>query len=205
MVCHWILHPTDSSVPSSKACTSSGRRRPVARVWAIRLPSPFSHIRTQAVEGRGLPSNKNLGFHVGAAWEEDVVPSPTWVCGSCMTIPSAGRGGVRITASPNPVGGWSATFCLFRTRPSWGGCGGGGACTWLWKGGGCAACRAPGTKRSMVMVFQVTISSWVKESVAGRFITNCSASTTWASASAGSSGWAGSWTGASWMALWANS
>ena len=146
MVCHCNLRPTDSSVLSSKACTSSSRRRPVARVWAIRFPSPFCHIRTQAVEGKGLLSSKNLGFHTGVAWEEDVVPDPTWVCGSCMTIPRVGRGGVKITASLEPVYGWSATFYLFRTRLAWEGGGGRGACTWLWEGGGCAAYRAPGTK-----------------------------------------------------------
>ena len=178
MVCHCSLRPTASSVPSSKACTSSGRMRLVAKVWAIRPPSPFSHIRTQAIEGRGLSSSKNLGFHAGAAWEEDVVPGSTWVCGSCMTIPPVGRGGVRIIASLEPVGGWLATFYLFRTCPTWGGGGGGGACTWLWEGGGCVAYRAPGTKRSMVMVFWVTISSRGKESIVGKLIMNCSASTT---------------------------
>ena len=205
MVCRCSLRPTDSFVPSLKACTSSGRRRPVAKVWAILPPSPFSYIRIQAVEGKGLPSSKNLGFHAGVAWEEDTIPGSTWVCGSWIIIHLVGRGGVRVTASPEPVGGWSETFCLFQTHPTWGRGRGGGACTWLWEGGGYAACRAPGTKRSMVMVFRVTISSQGKELVAGKLITNCSASTVGALSSTGSSRWVGSWTGTSWMALWANS
>ena len=51
---------------------------------------------------------------------------------------------------------------------------------------------ALGTKWSMVIVFWVTISSWGKDSVVGKLITNCSASTTGASGSTGSSGRAGS-------------
>ena len=50
------------------------------------------------------------------------------------------------------------------------------------------ACRAPGTKRLMVIVFRVTISSRGKESMASKLITNCSASTAGVSGSTGPQG-----------------
>ena len=59
-----------------------GKKKTLSQGLSNAKPSPFSHIRTQAVEGKGLPSSKNLGFHSGAAWEEDATPGPTWVCGS---------------------------------------------------------------------------------------------------------------------------
>jgi len=154
-------------------------------------PSPFSHIRTQTVEGRGLLSSKNWGFHAGVAWEEDAMPGPTWVCGSWITIPPVGRGGVWMATSPGPEGGWSATFCFFQARLAWEEGGGGG--TWLqpWEGRGWVGCRVPGTKRSMVMTFLVTMSSprWV--SVTDKLVASsarCSASATGFSGSTGFSG-----------------
>ena len=126
IVCHYSLLPIDSSILSSKACTSSGRRRLCTKLWVIRPPSPFSHTCTLALVGSGLPSNWNLGCHAYAAWEEDAMPAPTWVWGSCMTIPLDGWGVIWVKTSPRPIEVCSATRCLFRVHLVWGGGGGGG-------------------------------------------------------------------------------
>ena len=61
IVCHCNLLPMDSSMPSLKACTSSGKKRSCTKLWATRPPSPLSHIHTLAVAGRGLLMSWNVG------------------------------------------------------------------------------------------------------------------------------------------------
>jgi len=104
----------DSYVPSSKACTSSGRRRPCTRLWATRPPSPLSQTHAQAFTGSGLPSNWNFSCHACTACEEDTTLTPTCICDSWMIIPLDGRRGLWVVASPRTVEVFSATRCLFR-------------------------------------------------------------------------------------------
>ena len=81
---------------------------------------------------------------------------PTWVGGSRTVTPPNTKGGVLVGASPKPARGCSVVRCFFRERLEVGGRGVGslplGSCCW-------EAGRAPGTKRPMVIVRLVTISS----------------------------------------------
>jgi len=160
------------------------------------LPHPYTNARRE-----WLAVQLNLGCHACTAWEEDATLTPTWVCGSWMTMPLDGWGGIRITTSLGPVEVCSTTHCLFRVRPIWEGGEGGAVWPRPWSGCCCAVCLAPSTKPSMVMVFWVTMSPLRSDSISERLVISmatCSVTYTGASGSTGSSSWAGSsWTGAS--------
>ena len=98
IVCHWNLLPMDSSVSSAKVLMSSSKRRPWAKLWAMRPLSPFSHTRTLALARKGIPSSSKLGCHVDTGWEEDAMCVPTWAGGSWIVTPLDGWGGVRVWA-----------------------------------------------------------------------------------------------------------
>ena len=72
MVCHWSLLPIDSSVSSTNALTSSGRKRPWTKLWVTRPLSPFSHARTLALAGRGVPWAEVSSFAYSNARGEEV-------------------------------------------------------------------------------------------------------------------------------------
>ena len=133
----------------------TGKSRPRTKHCATRPPSPFSHNRTYAVEGRGLPSNMNKGCHAGEVWEEDAT---FWAAkvGSRIVIPLDCQGGVLASTSPEP--GWVCltVWGLFHWRLGGGGWGG----DWAWAGGGCCclALYAPGTKRLINITLLVIIS-----------------------------------------------
>ena len=123
MVCHCNCLPSDSSIPSSKACTSSGNKRLCTKLWAMR---PFP-TRTLAVVGSGLPSSWNVGYHPCIGREVDTTFILGWTVGSQMTIFPNGLGGVLVSASPESVEIYSDVHCLFRKWPKGrGGVGGGG-------------------------------------------------------------------------------
>ena len=84
----------DLSVPSTKVLTSSGKRRPCTKLWATRPPSPFSHARTLALAGRGMPSNSKVGCHNCAGLEDKATFVPTWARGSRIVTPLDGWWGV---------------------------------------------------------------------------------------------------------------
>ena len=74
---------------------------------------------------------------------------PVWVIGSRMIIFPNGRGGVLASVSPEPAGDCSDVCCLFRVQAI----GKRGGRVWPWPCGSCccAAGRAPGTKRLIVI------------------------------------------------------
>ena len=159
-VCYWSLLPMDSSVPSAKALTSSGKRRPCTKLWATRPPTPFSHARMLALAGRGMPSSLNVGCHNCTSLEDEATFVPTWVGGSRIVTPRDGWWEVWTWASPGLVEDRSASRCLLRVRPEGGGGGGwvGGAGTRPL--GGCCwtAWFVPRMKWLTVKVLQVTMS-----------------------------------------------
>ena len=97
IMCHCNRLPSDLSVLSSKVCTSSGNRRPCTKLWATRLPSPFSHTRSC---GNGFSVQLEWGpsfrydsggrchIHLGlSCWLPDN-DTPWWLGGSpsgCIT------------------------------------------------------------------------------------------------------------------------
>ena len=115
-----LLHPLLKSVHVL------GQKEPMHQTLGNTTPFAFSHTRTLALIGSGLPSSWNLGCHACAAWEEDTTPVPTWDCGSCMVTPLDGWGVTWVTTSPGPVEVCSTTRGLFWIRTVWGGGGGGG-------------------------------------------------------------------------------
>ena len=126
MVCHCNCLPSDLSVLSSKACTSSGNKRLCTKIWATCPPSPFSYTHTFVVTRSGLLSSWNEGCHPGASQKMDATFVLIWVVGSQMTIFPDGRGGVLIGVSSELVRVCWAVRCLFREQPEGGGGGGGG-------------------------------------------------------------------------------
>ena len=203
IVCHWSLLPMDSSVPSVKALTSSGRRRPWAKLWTMRPPSPFSHTRTLASARRGIPSSSKLGCHADTGREEDATCVPTWAEGSWIVTPLDGWGGVRVWASLGLANIYSVVRGILRVRAGGGGGGRGGWTVGVWPSpwGGCccATWHALGINQLIDKVLQVTISSPQAGCVLEELLDSaaaCLASWTRASGSAGSS---------CWMALWASS
>ena len=154
-MCHCSRRPNNSSVPSSKVWTSLGKSRPRAKHCAIRPLSPFSHTRTHAEDGGGLPSSMNEGCHAGEVWDKDAT---FWAAGvgSRIVIPLDCRGGVLANTSPEP--GWACSFVRGLLRCRFGGGEGGG--DWTWAGGGscCSGVYVPGTKRLIDITLLVTIS-----------------------------------------------
>ena len=94
---------------------------PCTELCATQPPSPFSHTRTLAVEGRGLPSNINEGCYAGVAPEEDATFRVVGGVGSQIVMPPVCQGGVLVGASLEP--GWvcSTVLGLFRVRLGGGG------------------------------------------------------------------------------------
>ena len=84
----------DSSVPSAKALTSLGKRRPCTKLWATQPPFPFSHARTLSLAGRGVPSNSNVGCHNCASIEDEATFVLTWAGGSRIVTPLDGWWGI---------------------------------------------------------------------------------------------------------------
>ena len=194
IVCHWSLLPMDSSVPFAKALTSSGKRRPWAKLWAMRPPSPFSHTRMLASAERGMPSNSKLGCHADTGREEDATCVSTWAGGSWMVTPLDGWGRVRVWASSGLVDVCFVARGLLRDRAG----GGGGGGVWLcpWGGYCCTVWRALGINRLTDKVLWVAISSsWagcvLEESL--DFAAVCLASRIRAFGLASSSYWMASW------------
>ena len=166
----------------------------------MRPPSPFSHTRTQASTGRGMPSNSKLVCHADTGWEEDAICVLTWVGGSRMVTPLDGWGGVRVWVSPGLANVCSIARGLFHdyVRGKGGGWDGG---VWPhpWGGCYCTVGRAPGINWLIDKVLWVTISSPRARCVLEELLDStatCSASQTGASGSIGYS---------CWTALWASS
>ena len=150
----------DSLVPSTKALTSLGKRRPWAKHWAVRPPSHFSHTWTQASAGRGMPSNSKLGCHADTGREEDTTCVSTWAGGSRMVTPLDGWAGVWVWASPGLTNVCSVARGLSCDRA--GGGGGrwaGGVWPYPWGGCCCMVGHARGINRLTDSVLRVTISS----------------------------------------------
>ena len=143
---------------------SSGNKRLHTKLWATRPPSPFSHTRTLAVVGSGLPSNWNVCCHPYTGQEVDTTFVPVLAIGSRMTIFCDGRGGVLVGASPEPTRVYSDVHCLW------------GACC-------CAASRAPGTKRLTVIVLRVTMFLLRSDSVSKSIDSAAVSSVSWTIAS----------------------
>lgn len=121
IVCHYNRAARDPLVPLEKKCTSSGCRRPCAKLRAIHPPSSYAQVLTLAVTGRGsFPSLKTV-CQPTSGWEEEATLDPTYAVdrasptGFRMTIPpNAWRGEVFRGASPEPLGSWLVVRCLFR-------------------------------------------------------------------------------------------
>ena len=163
MVCYCSWLANDPSVPPKKKCTSSGKRRPCAKLWAIRPPSPCAQVLMLAVTRKGSFSSLKVICQPIYGQEKDVMLDSTWavgpvsLVGSQILIPPDTRGGeVLKRASPETLGGCSVMHCLFRERLRGGG-GEVGLFPW-----GCCYCvtgRASGKKWSMVTICLTTISS----------------------------------------------
>ena len=113
---------------------------------------------------------------------------PTWVGSSRTMTPPDTWGGVLVVASPKLAGGCSVVRCLFQERL---GAGGGGVESLPLGSCYCEAGRASGTKRPMVIIRLVTISSPGSDSAPKELADSVAASlTTWTKAS----GLTGTWT-----------
>ena len=89
---------------------------PCTELCATQPPSPFSHTRTFVVEGRGLPSSINEGYHAGVAREVDATFKAARGVGSRIVVPPNCWEGVLVDASPEPSWVCSTMRGIFRVQ-----------------------------------------------------------------------------------------